>query len=40
MDLEFSAPSHADLTIYNAHSKEDLLSHAKAIAEKILATRK
>jgi len=40
MDLEFPAPSHADLTIYNAHSKEALLLHAKPIAEKILATRK
>ncbi len=35
MDIEFSRPVDADLTIDNIHSKKELLSFATSIAEKI-----
>jgi adenylylsulfate kinase len=35
MDIEFTRPDNADLTINNINSKESLLAYAKVIADKI-----
>ncbi len=36
MDIEFTRPDSADLTINNINSRESLLGYAKTIAEKIM----
>lgn len=38
MDMEFPRPENADLVIANSRQRDDLLGHAAAIAERILAT--
>jgi len=39
MDIKFPIPSNADLVIENSGSKEELLSYAKPIIEKLLQTK-
>lgn len=39
MDIEFPLPKNADLVIENFNSRDELLSHAQSIAEKMIGKR-
>ena len=39
MDIKFPIPDNADLVIENSKSKEELLSYAKPIIEKLLQSK-